>query len=162
MNAIEKLNNEKAKAQSNYEKMVADAIIKRCKESKALCEDVLKANKTLENCFAYIKDNAKKEAKNGCAVIEDSVVFEWAEDYYHAQDLEIDKPKPEPQKFDVNKAVAKATASVKTPVKASPQKSKATVVPMPNWQSKPKKQVLDMNKPTKQVKANEQFSLFDF
>jgi len=150
MNAIEKLTQETAKATAQ-QKMVAQYLTMRCKESKALCEDIMNPKKSLEKCWKYIFEQARKAATGGsfCESGDDpktSKVFEWAEDYYHAKDLDIDKPKPAPQKFDVNKAVAKATASTKTPVKATPQKSKATVMPMPK-------------KP--EVKANEQFSLFD-
>lgn len=165
MNAIEKLNNERAKAQSNYEKMVADALVKRCKESKALCEDVLKANKTLANCFEYIKSKAKKEAKNGCAVVEDDKVYEWAEDYYHAQNLDIDKPKPktEAPKYDVKKAIAQAQASVakSAPKKSAPQK-KATVVQLPKKQTAPTKPTPKPAPKTPTIKVNSdgQFSLF--
>lgn len=141
MNAIEKLTNEKAKATSNYEKMVADALIKRCKESTALAQDVMKPEKTLEKCFGYIKDQARKQAKGNCAVIEDSKVYEWAEDYYYAKDEpKKEAPKEAPKaanivKFDKDKAIAKATA--KKPEKPTSKPS----------QSKPKN-VLDMNKPT--------------
>ncbi len=160
MNAIEKLNNERAKAQSNYEKMVADALVKRCKESKALCEDVLKADKTLANCFEYIKSKARKEAKNGCAAIEDSVVYEWAEDYYHAQNLDIDKPKPktEAPKYDVKKAISQAQASVakSAPKKSAPQK-KATITPITKKVTAPKPAP---KTPTIKVNSDGQFSLF--
>ena len=112
MNAIEKLTKERSESKSNYEKLVADALIKRCRESNALSADVLKEGKTLSGCFRYIRDNAQKQAKNGCAVIEDSVVFEWAEDYYHAKDEpkpKTETPKSAPKtaeivKFDKNKA----------------------------------------------------------
>ncbi|MBR6081208.1 MAG: hypothetical protein IKP60_13785 [Treponema sp.] len=36
----------------------------------------------IKDCFAYITEQAKKQAVNGCAMIEDSVVFKWARDYY--------------------------------------------------------------------------------
>ena len=171
MNAIEKLTNEKANAKSNYEKMVADALIKRCKESTALPQNVMKPEKTLEKCFKYIKDHAQKEAKNGCAVIEDGKVYEWAEDYYYAKD----EPKPEPQKFDKDKAITKATANTpksapKPDVKATQAKGKATVVAMPKKpskptsqpsQSKPKAVVKPLPAKKPAVKENEQFSLFD-
>ena len=36
----------------------------------------------IKDCFKYITSEAKKQAKNGCAMVEDAVVFKWARDYY--------------------------------------------------------------------------------
>ena len=36
----------------------------------------------IKDCFKYITGQARKMAVNGCAVVEDSVVFKWARDYY--------------------------------------------------------------------------------
>ena len=35
-----------------------------------------------ENCYAFIKEVAKRRAKNNCACIEDAVVFKIARDFY--------------------------------------------------------------------------------
>ena len=40
------------------------------------------SSKTLQECYKYIKKKARAKAKNGCACIEDSVVYGWAEEYY--------------------------------------------------------------------------------
>lgn len=86
--AKEKLKAELAKA---TDKSFADPIIgyllERCGEDKGLAEDVCQNHKTWKGCLDYIYSQAKKVAKNSrqCAVRND-VVFEWAEDYYHADD----------------------------------------------------------------------------
>lgn len=36
----------------------------------------------IKKCFEYIKSQARKKAVSGCAMVEDSVVFNWARDYY--------------------------------------------------------------------------------
>ena len=36
----------------------------------------------IEDCFAYIKEQARKLAVDGCAMVEDSLVYKWARDYY--------------------------------------------------------------------------------
>ena len=36
----------------------------------------------IKKCFEYIRSQAKKKAVSGCAMIESSVVFNWARDYY--------------------------------------------------------------------------------
>mgnify|MGYP002624967430 CR=1 FL=1 len=36
----------------------------------------------IKDCFRYITEQARKKAVNNCAMIEDSVVYKWARDYY--------------------------------------------------------------------------------
>ena len=36
----------------------------------------------IKDCFAYITEQARKKAVNNCAMIEDSVVYKWARDFY--------------------------------------------------------------------------------
>ena len=36
----------------------------------------------IKKCFEYIKSQARKKAVGGCAMVEDSLVFNWARDYY--------------------------------------------------------------------------------
>lgn len=36
----------------------------------------------IKDCFKYITSQAKKQAVNSCAMVEDSVVYKWARDYY--------------------------------------------------------------------------------
>lgn len=161
MNAIEKLTQEMEKA-NEMQKTVAQYLVTRCEKSKALCEDILKPDKTFAKCWEYIYGQARKNAKNGafCEGGEDdstSKVFEWAEDYYHAQNLDIDKPKPktEAPKYDVKKAIANAQANAtkSAPKKPTPQK-KATITPITKKPSAPK----TVAKPKDD---GEQFSLFD-
>lgn len=63
-------------------------IMKRCVESEALCQDVLQNHKTWERCMKYVTEKARAFAVNQVACIPDSIVFEWAEDYFHLDDKE--------------------------------------------------------------------------
>lgn len=36
----------------------------------------------VKDCFKYITEQARKQAVNNCAMVEDSVVYKWAGDYY--------------------------------------------------------------------------------
>lgn len=45
-------------------------------------EAFLNEKKNLKDMATYIKDKAKKQAKDGVAVIEDEIVFKWAKDYF--------------------------------------------------------------------------------
>lgn len=46
--------------------------------SDELANKINNGDKTLSQCFNYIKTEAKKEAVNGCACISDATVFGWA------------------------------------------------------------------------------------
>lgn len=86
----------KAKPQ---DKLIINYLIGRCEADKGLADDVLISAKTYEKCFEYIKGKAMSHQKDGCAYIEDSVVYEWAEDYFHAEE------KPKEKKVPNNTAV---------------------------------------------------------
>jgi hypothetical protein len=101
--AIKKLTDELGEKPSQYHKLIAAHLTKRINEDEGLAADVLKESKTFKGCFQYIQNNARKKAVGGCAAIEDSVVYEWAEDYYR----KADEPKP----------AAKPTEKPKKPAK---------------------------------------------
>ena len=50
--------------------------------SDVLVEKINAGKKTMDGCFKFIVECAKKQAKNGCACIEDSVVYGWATHYF--------------------------------------------------------------------------------
>lgn len=39
--------------------------------------------KRLSDCYKYIRNQAKKMAKDGCAIVEDAVVYKWARDFFY-------------------------------------------------------------------------------
>lgn len=98
LNAINKLNSELKGAKDEYKKLIVEHLVKRIKEDSGLGDDVAKDGKTLDGCMAYIKDQAKKHASNGVAVIEDAKVYEWAEDYYRSDVVEKAPAKPAAKK----------------------------------------------------------------
>ena len=49
--------------------------------------------KSLDKCIQYITSQAKKQAKSGCAAIEDAVVFGWAVHYYQEDNIEVENVK---------------------------------------------------------------------
>lgn len=36
----------------------------------------------IKECFAYVKEQARKQAVDGCAMVQDAEVYKWARDYY--------------------------------------------------------------------------------
>lgn len=59
--------------------------------SDALAEKINNGNKTLAQCFAYIRGQAQKEAKNNCAMIEDKVVYGWAVHFFEEDSIKYSK-----------------------------------------------------------------------
>ena len=88
--AREKLEAEKKKAtQKNFADPVITYLMKRCEEDQGLAEDVMQEGKTWNKCFSYIVEQARKQSNGRSAAVEDQIVYEWAEDYYH----KYEKPK---------------------------------------------------------------------
>lgn len=94
--AIKKITTELGDKPNEYSRLIAAHLTKRINEDDGLAQDVLKESKTFKGCFQYIQSEARKQAKNGVAAIEDATVYEWAEDYYR----KADEPKPEPKKTE--------------------------------------------------------------
>jgi len=55
--------------------------------SETLTEKINNGTKTLSDCLNYIKEQARAEAKNGCAMIEDKVVYGWAVHYFEEEGI---------------------------------------------------------------------------
>lgn len=108
------------KASNDYEKAILDYL--ESNASDALAAKINSGQKTLQSCFDYIRGEAKKQAKGGCAMISDAVVFGWAIHYFEEDEIdakgEIEsegtwktKPIPEPKK------IIKKTEMKKKPTK---------------------------------------------
>ena len=77
------------KASNDYEKAILDYL--ESNASDALAEKINSGQKTLQSCFDYIRGEAKKQAKGGCAMISDAVVFGWAIHYFEEDSIEYSK-----------------------------------------------------------------------
>lgn len=103
-----------SKSKDGNAKLIIEYLLKRVEESEALAQDIMLEHKSFDRCYEFIVSKAKSQAKNGCAMIKDETVYEWAEDYFHLDDKELvekenkekeekkkaadNKPKPEPEK----------------------------------------------------------------
>lgn len=65
------------KANDSNQKRVLDYL--EANASDVLAEKINTGKKTLAQCWSYITAEAKKQAVKGCACIDDSTVFGWAE-----------------------------------------------------------------------------------
>lgn len=98
---------------NTFEKIIQEFIEKACKTDEVLAGKYEKSGKDIEGCCRFIKSEAKKQAKGGCAVIEDAQVFGWAVHYF---DEGLTAPKDSPR------AEVKVSSSPKvddTPKKAA-------------------------------------------
>lgn len=99
---------------------------------KARYED---KDKSMDECVKYIFEQAKKQAENNCAAIDNDEVLNWAVHYYQEKDC---KPK--------GNVVAKVKASspvVASPVPAKPQPKKKTAPKVKK--AEPKAKFIELN-----------------
>lgn len=76
----------KLKAANAYETAVLKYL--EGNASDALVDKINTGSKTLKQCFGYIQSQARKEATNGCAMIEDKVVYGWAVHFFEEDGIE--------------------------------------------------------------------------
>ena len=64
---------------------------KMAQEDFAFAERYKDEKKSLAECAKYIMAQARKQAKGGCAAIEDAVVYGWAVHYYQEENIKVDE-----------------------------------------------------------------------
>lgn len=161
--AKEKLEAEKKKAtQKNFADPIIAYLLKRCEEDQGFAEDVMQEGKTWNKCFNYIVEQARKQSNGRSTAVEDRVVYEWAEDYYHKYE------KPETAKKEKGKKPAttkktEAPAKKVTEIKKDIQETKddSKVSEKPEKKDAASKQQKTEKTSTKSSGLNGQMSLFD-
>ena len=152
--AREKLEAEKKKAtQKNFADPVITYLMKRCEEDQGLAEDVMQEGKTWNKCFSYIVEQARKQSNGRSAAVEDQIVYEWAEDYYH----KYEKPesvKKEKGKKPVKKEKGKKPVITKKSVTPTKTTQKITDNEKKSQKTKDKPQISE--KPVKKNAASKQ------
>jgi hypothetical protein len=63
--------------------------------SEVLTEKINSGDKTLSGCENYIKEEARKKSTDGCACIEDAVVYGWAIHFFEEDSVEAPEDAPE-------------------------------------------------------------------
>ncbi len=163
--ACDKLYDELDQVKDNvkpYANPIINYLIDRCTEDSGLSEDVMQDHKTWKKCFEYVKNKAKKKAVNGCACIEDHVVFEWAEDYYHKDDKAEEEKKAKAEKKRKEKDTAnRVLTGLESPdekekiLKAKEQLKKDKEKPVKKEKTLPEKETPGKQEPKgQQAKAN--------
>ncbi len=151
--AREKLEAEKKKAtQKNFADPTITYLIKRCEEDQGLAEDVMQEGKTWNKCFSYIVEQARKQSNGRSTAVEDRVVYEWAEDYYHKYE------KPETAKKEKGKKPA-TTKKTEEPTEKTTEKVNPSTEKRPENETKlqePKGNTQVSEKPVKKDAASKQ------
>lgn len=100
--------------------------------TEELAEKINRGAKTFEGCAAFVKGEARKQAQNGVAVIEDATVYGWAMHFFEEDEI------PEPDE----KAKTAASVGVTT-------KSAQTAEQKPKQQQAPREKAQKAPKPKK-------------
>lgn len=98
--AIEKLDSAAEKNGSNYAKLVASHLIGQIRTEDTAVK-VLEEKKTLEGCMKEIQSKARKQAVNGCAAVEDEMVYKWAEGYFGLDITVLAQRQDQPLELDL-------------------------------------------------------------
>lgn len=107
---------------NTFEKIIKDYIEGLCKTDEVLAGKYEKSGKDIEGCCKYIKSEAKKKAKNGCAVIADAEVFGWAIHYFD-ECLKAPENAPEAQVKVSSNPIAKEPAKPQIKPVLKPKKA---------------------------------------
>ena len=161
--ARKKLEAEKKKAtQKNFADSVIAYLLKRCEEDQGLAEDVMQEGKTWNKCFNYIVEQARKQSNGRSTAVEDQVVYEWAEDYYHKYE-KSETAKKEKDKKPATTKKTEAPAKKVTETKKDVQKTKddSKVSEKPVKKDAASKQRKAEKTSTKSSELSGQMSLFD-
>lgn len=73
--------------------------------SEALAEKINSGKKTMADCIGYIREQARKKAKNGMAMIRDVEVFGWATHYFEEDALKPGAVRDSFEKVGVDKQI---------------------------------------------------------
>ena len=123
--AVKKLQGELKSAKEGYAEPILSHMIDRCKESETLADAVCQTHKTWEKCFKYIMDQARKLKSGNCAMVKDSIVYEWAEDYYRLDDKALEEKKTKEAKEREKKQKADQQKRLDGMKKRAEKKAKA-------------------------------------
>ena len=106
LESLKKLANKYAQAIANY-------LLGRIETDECLRTKIEETNKTLKGCVDYVKSEAKKQAEDGVAMIEDNQVYDWCVHYFLEDNLDF-KPKAKENKEDKKEKIEEETEKVDT------------------------------------------------
>ena len=122
----------------------------------------MQEGKTWSKCFNYIVEQARKQSNGRSTAVEDRVVYEWAEDYYHKYEKPETAKKKKSKKPATTKKTEAPTKKV-TETKKDVRKTKddSKVSEKPVKKDAASKQRKAEKTSTKSSELSGQMSLFD-
>lgn len=94
-------------------KLICDYLLGR----EDMQEKLNNPKKSIDKMFSYIRNQAKKKAVNGCAVISDAEVFGWAVHYYDEEEVCDNAEQPERMTLQYAKDIVKKSVEKKSKAK---------------------------------------------
>ena len=82
-----------------YAQAIANYLLGRIETDELLKTKLEETTKTLKGCVDYAKSEAKKQAEDGVAMIEDSQVYDWCVHYFLEDNIDFE-PKEKENKED--------------------------------------------------------------
>ena len=143
---VEPLPEQKPFLLSPYERVILEEMERRATENPKLAEGLKDKDKSIQECYAFVANRAKKMADGNCAMIADSEVYNWAQFYYTQRreiiELEYEKPK---ERTTYTPPAPKQKTEKKETKKGETKKPEIKVVPK---QETPAKEDDDEDMPT--------------
>ena len=96
-----------------YAQAIANYLLGRIETDECLRTKIEETNKTLKGCVDYVKSEAKKQAEDGVAMIEDNQVYDWCVHYFLEDNLDFE-PKAKENKEDNKEKIEEETEKVDT------------------------------------------------
>ena len=89
--------------------------------SEEIAHGVMKEDRTIQGCMQYVTKRAKEDFKktssgNGVHMVDDSTVYEWVNDFYTLENIEVEEIKAEVKKPTI---VGKVKNVIKKPKQAT-------------------------------------------
>ena len=106
LESLKKLDKKDAQAIASY-------LLGRIETDECLRAKLEETNKTLKGCVDYVKSEAKKQAEDGVAMIEDNQVYDWCVHYFLEDNLDFE-PKEKENKEDKKEKIEEETEKVET------------------------------------------------
>ena len=94
-----------------YAQAIANYLLGRIETDELLKTKLEETNKTLKGYVSYVKSEAKKQAEDGVAMIEDSQVYEWCVHYFLEDSLDFESKE---NKEDKKEKIEEETEKVDT------------------------------------------------
>lgn len=97
-----------------YAQAIASYLLGRIETDECLRTKLEETTKTLKGCIDYAKSEAKKQAEDGVAMIEDSQVYDWCVHYFLEDNIDFEPKVKENKNKEDKKEKIEETEKVET------------------------------------------------